>query len=118
MKSTVGVSVPKSVTAIRNSRIAWLGLLLFPLGFWLSLRVGEGIYSALGYESTSGPWWAKLVSAVPALVLMAAPALTATIWGRRAFYGGVRHARWPGLLGVVILIFVGTITLSSLIGLI
>lgn len=65
--------------------------------------MGEGIISLLGHptgDSRQPAWWAALLAAVPALVVFALPALSATHFGRRAIRLGDPRGRLPMLVGV------------------
>jgi uncharacterized membrane protein YdjX (TVP38/TMEM64 family) len=64
-----------------------LPLLWIPLGYFVGTILGEIIYSALGYEvgTTNAPTWVKVLSSMPALVLVILGFIMAYRRGRKNY---------------------------------
>lgn len=87
----------------RSLRMAWVSVVAIPLAFVAAMFVGEGLLSMQGYESGGEefpPIHATLLSAVPAIVIMIAPAISAIWFGFRARRQGVRSGLIPAVVGV------------------
>jgi hypothetical protein len=83
--------------------MAWVSVVAIPLAFVAAMFVGEGLLSMQGYESGGEefpPIHATLLSAVPAIVIMIAPAISAIWSGFRARRQGVRSGLIPAVVGV------------------
>jgi hypothetical protein len=64
--------------------MAWVSVVAIPLAFVAAILVGEGLLSIQGYDSggeESPPIGATLLSAIPAIVIMIAPAISAISFG-------------------------------------
>lgn len=82
----------------RDVRRAWWSLALFPIAFIGAFVVGEGLASALGYESGSTeapPWYVPALVGPLALLIFASPAIVATWFGLRAHRAGHPGATVP-----------------------
>lgn len=80
-----------SSTASSDVRKAWLSMVLVPFAFIGAFLVGEGLITLLGYpggDVTVPPFWAVALASIPAMVLFAVPAVTATFFARRAAAAG------------------------------
>src|SRR5512132_2684203 len=80
-------SVGPSRHAARDLRRAWVAVALLPVALVLAMLVGEGLISALGYQSGSQqpvPIGPVLLASVPALLILVAPGVAAVYYGRRA----------------------------------
>lgn len=88
-----------------DTRRAWWSLVGFVPSFVLAFVVGEGLITALGYDSASGvtpPLWAVIVATVPALVVFVVPAALAVHFGRRAVRLGDHRGRSPMIVALVL----------------
>jgi hypothetical protein len=83
----------------RALRLAWVSVALIPVGFVAAMFIGEGLLSAQGFESEAEefpPLGVTLRAAVPAGLVMIAPALAAVVFGFRAAQPRRRHGRRSG----------------------
>jgi hypothetical protein len=92
-------------------RRAWWAVALLPVGFAVAMLVGEGLISAMGYESSEAvPVGPVLLAAIPALLVFVAPGAAAVFYGSRAYRAARRTAAivaaWVGgsaaALGVIV----------------
>ena len=94
--------------ADRDLRNAWVAVALLPVALVAAMAVGEGLISALGYSSTTPvPVGPVLLAAVPALLILIAPGITAVYYARRAYRAGRRDANvpaWIGGMAVVVMV--------------
>lgn len=84
---------------------AWWSLLGFVPSLALAFLVGEGLITALGYDTAGGttpPVWAILVAVVPALVVFVLPAVVAVHFARRAIRLGDDRGHIPLIVAIVI----------------
>ncbi|HEY6708155.1 MAG TPA: hypothetical protein VJB61_11260 [Actinomycetota bacterium] len=106
--------------ADRDLRRAWVAVALLPVALVLAMVVGEGLISALGYQSGSQepvPVGPVLLAGVPALLILVAPGVAAVHYGRRAHRAGRREAivaAWIG--GVAAVMVVAQNVLAFLVG--
>jgi hypothetical protein len=88
-----GLRVGPSKPAERDLRKAWWAVALLPVAFVVAMFVGEGLISALGYESgESVPLGPALLAGIPALVVLIAPGVAAVFYGGRAYRTAGRTA--------------------------
>jgi hypothetical protein len=76
----------------------------------LAMVVGEGLISALGYQSGAEqpvPVGPALLAGVPALLILITPGVAAVYYGRRASHAGRRDAKVPTWIGGVAAVVVG-----------
>lgn len=103
--------------ADRDLRRAWVAVGLLPVGFVLAMVVGEGLISAMGYQSGGEepiPVGPTLVAGVPALLILVVPGMAAVYFGRRAAHGGRAAAMVPAWIGGVAAVAVVTQNLLAL----
>lgn len=96
---------PDQIAGAPFTRRAWWSLLGFVPSFALAFLVGEGLIAALGYPTGGAepaPWWAAVVAATPALIVLVLPAVAAAYFGRRAMRLGDARGRLPMLVGFVV----------------
>jgi uncharacterized membrane protein len=114
------LGVGPSKHADRDLRLAWVAVALLPVALVLAMVVGEGLISALGYQSGSQepvPVGPVLLASVPALVILIAPGVAAVHYGRRAYRAGRRKAAVPAWIGgVTAVVVVAQNLLAFLIG--
>jgi hypothetical protein len=106
--------------ADRDLRRAWVAVALLPVALVLAMVVGEGLISALGYQSGSQepvPVGPVLLAGVPALLILVAPGVAAVHYGRRAHRAGRREAIVPAWIGgVAAVVVVAQNVLAFLVG--
>jgi hypothetical protein len=104
---------PQQVAAL--ARKAWLALAASPVVLVTIFVAGDALYNASGHtEGDLLPLSQRLLLTVVLVpVALAAPVLAAR-WGHAAFSAGNRHARVPGIAGVVIALFAGVSLLGAL----
>lgn len=83
-------------------RRAWWAIASYPIAFVAAFVIGEGLYTLLGGDDASPPWWAAPVAATPAIVVFVLPGLAAVLFGRRAMQLGRREGRTPAIIGAAI----------------
>lgn len=86
-------------------RAAWIWVASLPVAFVLAMVTGEGLISALGYESggdTAVPLGPALVAGVPAMLLVVVPALLAYRAGMKARREGDERGTVPATIGGVV----------------
>ena len=88
-----------SKRADRELRKAWVAVASLPL----AMVVGEGLISALGYQSAEQPVpvGPALLAGIPALLILITPGVAAVYYGRRASRAGRRDAKVPAWIGGV-----------------
>jgi hypothetical protein len=88
-------SVGPSRHADRDLRRAWVAVTSLPVTLVLAMVVGEGIISALGYQSGGqrpAPIGASAAGQCPALLILITPGVVAVHYGHRAYRAGRREA--------------------------
>lgn len=94
--------------------LAWLSVALFPLAFAVGMVVGEGLITLQGYDAAAvPPIGARLLAAVPALLITVAPGIGAIVLGLRAFRAGRRPGRIAAAVGLLIVVAVVGINLLA-----
>jgi hypothetical protein len=115
-----GSRVGPPTHADRDRRRAWVAVAVLPVAFVLAMLVGEGLLSALGYESgseTPVPIGPALLAGLPALLILIAPGIAAVYFGRRAYRAGRRDAEVPAWIGgVVVVVMVAQNLLGLVVG--
>jgi hypothetical protein len=85
--------VGPSKSAEHDLRKAWIAVALLPVAFVVAMFVGEGLISALGYESSEAvPVGPALLASIPALLVLIAPGIAAVFYGSRAYRAAGRTA--------------------------
>lgn len=82
---------------------------LIPVALVVGMFVGEALLAEQGFESRSAvplPVGATLLAAVPALLILMAPAVFASVCGFRARRHGVSSGVIPGVIGIVVVVYV------------
>lgn len=99
---STGVHHP--VASSQWTRRAWFAVGFIPVGFVLSMLIGEGLLSSLGYESedTDVPLSAVAIAGGSALLIFALPCLAAWILGRKAVASGEPQGQTPALVGAAV----------------
>ena len=98
-----------STTGRRSLRWAWISVALIPVAFVVGMFVGEGLLAVQGFESGSAelpPVGATLLAAIPALLILIAPAVFAIVLGYRARRHGVGSGVTPAVIGIVAVAYV------------
>jgi hypothetical protein len=91
-----------SKRADRELRRAWVAVASLPVAMVLAMVVGEGLISALGYQSggeQSVPVGPALLAGVPALLILITPGVAAVYYGCRASRAGRSEAKVPAWIG-------------------
>jgi hypothetical protein len=88
----------------RRSRRAWVAVGCIPIGFVLSMVVGEGLFAMQGYDSgdEDAPARAVALAGGAGVLVFAVPCVAAWILGRRAVAAGEPQGSTPALVGAVI----------------
>jgi hypothetical protein len=97
MINDTGLRVGPSKPAEHDLRKAWIAVALLPVAFVVAMFVGEGLISALGYDSgESVPVGPALLASIPALLVLIAPGSLpcSTATGHTAPPAG-RPPSWP-----------------------
>ena len=92
----------------RALHIAWISVALIPVAFVAAMFVGEGLLTLQGYEPEPGefpPLGTALRAALPAGLLMMAPAVTAVVFGFRAHRRGMPTAVIPAVIGILVVVY-------------
>jgi hypothetical protein len=86
------------------TRRAWVATLFIPVGFVLSMVVGEGLFAMLGYDSSDEdpPAGAIALAGGTGMLVFAIPCVAAWMLGRRAVAAGEPDGKSPALVGAVI----------------
>lgn len=115
MISETGSSVGPSKHGDRDLRKAWVAVALLPVAFVLAMLVGEGLISALGYDSGEGsvPVGPTLLAGAPALLILIAPQAAAVYHGHRAHRAGRRAAIVPAWIGVAAVVLAVAVNLLA-----
>lgn len=81
---------------------AWAAVALVPLFFFLAFAVGEGLYSAFGYDSGgTAPGWVELIVFAGVLTVVLIPCAGAAYAGRRSSRAGDRRGLIPMAIGLI-----------------
>lgn len=91
-----------------------------PLAMVLAMVVGEGLISALGYQSGAEqpvPVGPALLAGIPALLILITPGVAAVYYGRRAYRAGRSDTKVPAWIGGgAAVVVVAQILLAFLVG--
>ncbi|WP_427172502.1 hypothetical protein [Arthrobacter sp. 92] len=94
--------------ARRLRRWAWVSVAAVPLAFAAAMFLGDGLLSMQGYSSGGEnpvPLGAALLAGVPAVLLMAFPAVAAIVLGLRARKRGAAYGIVPAAIGLTVVAF-------------
>ena len=83
---------------------AWTWLIAVPFAFVAGVVAGEGLISAMGYESGAGepvPLGPALLVGLPVILVVALPAYLAYHYGMRARSEGDRRGMLPALIAAM-----------------
>jgi hypothetical protein len=85
-------------------RGAWIAVAMLPVGFVLSMVVGEGLFAMLGYDSgdEDAPAGAVALAGGTGILVFLVPCVAAWVLGRRAVADGDPQGRAPALVGAVV----------------
>jgi hypothetical protein len=92
------------------TRRAWIAVGFIPVAFVVAMVVGEGIASALGYDSPDEDPPARVMALAggAGILVFLVPCVAAWILGRRARAAGEPEGSTPALIGAVVgVAFVG-----------
>jgi len=102
-------SVGGAISAGRRPlRFAWISVGLIPVAFIVAMFIGDGLLTVQGYESEPDefpPLGVALRAALPAGLVMMAPAATAVVFGVRAHRDGTPAGIIPALVGIVVVAY-------------
>lgn len=87
----------------RHLQRAWICVALIPVAFIAAMLIGEGLLALQGFESGPEgfpPLVAVLVAAIPAGLVMVAPAIAAVVFGFRARRRGA-GGLVPAVVGII-----------------
>ena len=108
-RSPAADSTPGAVPPGRRPlTFAWIAVALIPVAFIAAMFVGEGLISLQGYESGAEqfpPVGATLLAAIPAVLVMIAPAVVAVGFGFRARNRGAATGIVPAVIGIVVIAY-------------
>jgi hypothetical protein len=100
-----GGAVP---TGRRPLQLAWISVVLIPVAFIAAMFIGEGLLTVQGYDQEPGefpPLGAALRAALPAGLVMMAPAIAAVVFGFRAHRHGTPNGIIPAVIGIVVVAY-------------
>jgi hypothetical protein len=88
----------------RLARWAWVAVGCIPIGFVLSMVVGEGLFAMQGYDSgdEDAPARAIALAGGVGILVFAVPCVAAWVLGRRAVAAGEPQGSTPALVGAVV----------------
>jgi hypothetical protein len=88
----------------RLARRAWVAVGCIPVGFVLSMVVGEGLFAMQGYDSgdEDAPAGAIALAGGTGILVFAVPCVAAWLLGRRAVAAGEPQGSTPALVGAVV----------------
>jgi hypothetical protein len=92
----------------RSLKFAWISVALIPVAFVAAMFIGEGLLSLQGFESGAEefpPLGVTLLAAIPALLVMVAPAVAAVVFGFRARQRGAGTGIIPAVIGIVVIAY-------------
>jgi hypothetical protein len=83
---------------------AWIAVATIPIGFVVSMVVGEGIISMLGYEpdDEDPPAGALALAGGAGIAVFLVPCVAAWVLGRRAQASGEPQGNAPALVGAMV----------------
>ena len=100
-----GGAVPKGR---RPLQLAWISVVLIPVAFIAAMFIGEGLLTVQGYDPEPGqfpPLGVALRAALPAGLVMMAPAVAAVVFGYRAHRHGTPTGVIPAVIGIVVVAY-------------
>ena len=99
----------------RATRRAWIAAAFIPVGFVVSMVVGEGLFALQGYDSAAEDVPAGAIAVAGGFGIMALeiPCIVTWILGRRAVAANEPQGRVPALVAVVV---GGAFLLMNLVG--
>lgn len=119
MTTRPAVPKPRDVHS-KDVRRAWISVGLLPVAVVLAFVAGEGLASALGYESGSdelAPLWVAATVGLVAVPIAVAPGALAVWLDLRARRAGDQRGLVPAIVGGVLGIgFIGINLLSYVVG--
>lgn len=85
--------------------LAWISVACVPIAIFAGMLLGESLLTLQGYESSelSIPLGVALKAALPAILVLVAPATAATWFGFRAVRHGLAAGLTPAVIGVIVL---------------
>ena len=92
----------------RPLTFAWISVALIPVAFIAAMFIGEGLFAVQGYEPEPDafpPLGVAVRAALPAGLVMIAPAIAAVVFGFRAHRHGTTNGIVPGVIGVVVVAY-------------
>lgn len=86
------------------TRRAWIAVGCIPVGFVLSMVVGEGLFAMQGYDSSddNAPAGAIALAGGAGILVFAVPCVVAWLLGRRAVAAGEPQGNTPALVGAIV----------------
>jgi len=109
---TSGPSLPR-----RDLRLAWMWVVLVPVGFAVAMLVGEGAIGLLGYPAGGdqvAPLGIAALAAGPATLIGLFPGAMAVLHGRRARRAGLPRGLVPAVIGALVLLSWVFVTVAGL----
>ena len=95
-------------TGRRSLQLAWISVVLIPVAFIAAMFIGEGLLTVQGYDPEAGqfpPLGVALRAALPAGLVMMAPAVAAVVFGLRAHRHGAPVGIIPAVVGIVVVAY-------------
>ena len=92
----------------RLLQFAWISVALTPVAFVAAMFIGEGLLTLQGYDPDPGefpPLGVIVRAAIPAGLLMIAPAVAAVVFGLRARRRGADTGIAPAVIGIVVIAY-------------
>jgi hypothetical protein len=96
--------VHPQATAGHLTRRAWIAVACIPVGFVVSMVVGEGLFAMQGYDSgdEDAPARAVALAGGAGILVFLVPCALAWVLGRRAVAGGEPQGSTPALVAATV----------------
>ena len=105
--SATGRTGGTAPTGRRSLQLAWISVVL-PVAFIAAMFIGEALLTVQGYDPEAGkfpPVGVALLAALPAGLVMMAPAAAAVVVGLRAHRHGAPAGIIPAVVGIVVVAY-------------
>ena len=92
----------------RPLKFAWISVALIPVAFIAAMFIGEGLLTLQGFDPEAEefpPLGVALRAAIPAGLVMIAPAVAAVVFGFRARKRGAGTGIVPAVIGIVVIAY-------------
>lgn len=111
------IAVPRQ--ARQDLRKAWILVVLVPIGFAFAMLLGEKAMDLLGYTAGGdrvAPIWVEGLVGIPVTMIGILPGASAAVFGLRARRGGMARGIVPAVVGAMVVLYWGFVTIAGLLG--